>query len=89
MIAVKSTMSSKQGIVKACVLIRVRPGQHYKVAEKISSLKGVKSAFAVMGGADVVARIEAENMKVLTRLGIQIGDLPDVVTTETLVAAER
>jgi hypothetical protein len=28
-------------------------------------------------------------MKALTRLGTQIGDLPDVVTTETLVAAEE
>jgi hypothetical protein len=36
-----------------------------------------------------VARIEVENMNTLTRLGIQIGDLPDVATTETLVAAEE
>jgi DNA-binding Lrp family transcriptional regulator len=82
-------MANDRGIVKACVLIRTRPGQHYGVAEKISSFKGVKSAFAVIGGADVVARLEVENMQMLTRLGIQIGDLPDVVTTETLVAAEE
>ena len=82
-------MTSNDGIVKACVLIRVRPGQHHEVASKISAFKGVKSAFAVMGGADVVARIEVENMNALTRLGIQIGDLPDVATTETLVAAEE
>ena len=59
------------------------------LAKKISAFKGVKSAFAVMGGADVVARIEVENVNALTRLGIQIGDLPDVATTETLVAAEE
>lgn len=82
-------MVNKQGIVRACVLIRVRAGKHYDVAKKIASLKGIKSAFAVIGGADVVARIEVENMKQLTSLGIQIGDLPDVVTTETLVAAEE
>jgi DNA-binding Lrp family transcriptional regulator len=82
-------MASNQRIVKACVLIRVLPGKHYEVAKKVSSFKGVKSAFAVMGGADVVARIEVENMKVLTGLGIRICDLPDVVTTETLVAAEE
>ena len=75
--------------MRACVLIRVRSGKHYDVAKKIASLEGIKSAFAVMGGADVVARIEVENMKQLTNLGIQIGDLPDVVTTETLVAAEE
>ena len=82
-------MVNKQGIVRACVLIRVRAGKHYDVAKKIASLKGIKSAFAVIGGADVVARIQVENMKQLTSLGIQIGDLPDVVTTETLVAAEE
>ena len=75
--------------MRACVLIRVRAGKHYDVAKKIASLKGIKSAFAVIGGADVVARIQVENMKQLTSLGIQIGDLPDVVTTETLVAAEE
>ena len=63
-------ISNNHGIVKACVLIRVRPGQHYEVAKKISTLKGVKSAFAVIGGADVVARIEVENMNALTKLGV-------------------
>jgi uncharacterized protein with GYD domain len=58
------------------------------VAQTIASFEGVKSAFAVMGGADVVARLEVKNMKALTALGTQIGNLPDVVTTETLVAAE-
>ena len=81
-------MTNAQGPVRACVLIRVRPGKHYDVAKKIASLKGIRSAFAVMGGADVVARIEVETMRLLTSLGSQIGDLPDVVTTETLVAAE-
>ena len=75
--------------MRACVLIRVRAGKHHDVAKKIASLKGIKSAFAVIGGADVVARIQVENMRQLTSLGIQIGDLPDVVTTETLVAAEE
>jgi len=82
-------MASNHGTVKACVLIRVRPGQHYAVAEEIASFKGVKSSFAVMGEADVVVRIEVENMRTLTALGMQIGDLPEVVTTETLVAAEQ
>jgi hypothetical protein len=40
-----------------------------------------------MGSADVVARIEVKSMNALAALGTQIGNLPDVVTTETLVAA--
>jgi uncharacterized protein with GYD domain len=77
----------RESTVKACVLVRVRPGQHYRVAETIASFEGIKSAFAVMGSADVVARIEVKSMNALAALGAQIGNLPDVVTTETLVAA--
>jgi uncharacterized protein with GYD domain len=80
-------MIGREGILKACVLVRARPGEHYRVADTIASFEGVRSAFAVMGSTDVVARIEVKNMKALTALGIQIGNLPDVVTTETLVAA--
>lgn len=35
---------------KACVLVRVRPGQHYQVAKQIASFEGVRAAFAVVGG---------------------------------------
>ena len=80
-------MVGRASTVKACVLVRVRPGQHYRVAETIALFEGVKSAFAVMGSADVVARIEVDGMNALTALGTRIGNLSDVVTTETLVAA--
>jgi uncharacterized protein with GYD domain len=81
-------MTDKENAVKACVLIRVRPEQHYQVAAEIASFGGVKSAFAVMGGADVVARIEVEDMRALAALATRIGNLPEVVTAETFVAAE-
>lgn len=83
------TMTGRESTVKACVLIRVRPGLHYKVANKVASFEGIKAAFAVIGGADVVARIEVKDMRALTALGTQVGNLADVVTTETLVAAEE
>jgi len=78
----------RNSVVRACVLIRVRPGRHYQVAKEIASFEGVDSAFAVMGAADVVAKIRVEDMKALAALGTRIGDVADVVTTETLVAAE-
>lgn len=81
-------MTNKESTVKACVLIRVRPEKHYQVASEIASFGGVKSAFAVMGGADVVARIEVKDMRALAALGTRIGNLADVVTTETFVTAE-
>ena len=81
-------MAAEDSVVKACALIRVRPGQHYSVAEKIASFEGVKSAFAVVGNADVVASIEVRSMRALAAVGTKIGDLPGVVITETLVTAE-
>jgi DNA-binding Lrp family transcriptional regulator len=74
--------------VRACVLVRVRSGQHFQVAKEIARIPGIKTAFAVMGAADVVARIEVTDMKALVALGTKIGNLEDVVTTETLVVAE-
>ena len=74
--------------MKACILIRVRPGHHKRVAEKIVSLREVKEAFPVMGTADVVVRVEVKDLKAMTDLGTKIGNLQDVVTTETLIAAE-
>ena len=81
-------MTTKENTVKACVLIRVRHDQHYQVAAEIASFGGVRSAFAVMGSADVVVRIELKDMRALATLGARIGNLPDVVTTETFVTAE-
>jgi DNA-binding Lrp family transcriptional regulator len=81
-------VAAEEGIVKACVLIRVRPGQHYLVAKEIASFEGVKSAFAVVGNADVVASIEVPSMRALAALGTKIGNLAGVVISETLVTAE-
>jgi DNA-binding Lrp family transcriptional regulator len=69
-------------------LIKVRPGCHQRVADKINGLPGIAEAFPVMGTADIVARLEVKSLKVLTALGTKIGNLQDVITTETLVAAE-
>jgi DNA-binding Lrp family transcriptional regulator len=58
------------------------------VAEKIATFPGVREAFSVMGTADVVVRVEVRDLKAMTALGTKIGNLQDVITTETLVAAE-
>jgi DNA-binding Lrp family transcriptional regulator len=78
----------EESALKACVLIKVRPGHHDPVAEKVVTVPGVREAFSVMGTADVVVRVEVKDMRALTALGTKIGNLQDVVTTETLIAAE-
>ena len=81
-------MGSVKHPVRACVLIRVHHGRHIQVARQIASIPGVRSAFAVVGAADIVVRIEAPDMSALSRIGTRIGDLEDVSTTETFVSAE-
>jgi len=41
-----------------------------------------------MGTADVVVRVDVKDLRAMTDLGTKIGNLQDVVTTETLIAAE-
>jgi len=41
-----------------------------------------------MGTADVVVRAEVKDLRAMTELGTKIGNLEDVVTAETLIAAE-
>jgi len=48
----------------------------------------VEEAFSVMGTADVVVRVNVKDLRTMTDLGTKIGNLQDVVTTETLIAAE-
>ncbi len=74
--------------VRACVLIRVKHGRHFQVARQVAKITGVKSAFAVVGAADVVAKVEVSDLRTLASVGTSIGDLEDVSTTETFVAAE-
>jgi DNA-binding Lrp family transcriptional regulator len=78
----------EESALKACVLIKVRPGHHDRVAQKVVPLPGVREAFSVMGTADVVVRVEVKDLRALTALGTKIGNVQDVITTETLIAAE-
>jgi hypothetical protein len=41
------------------------------------------------GESQVVLRVEVQDLKAMTVLGTKIGNLQDVVTTETLIAAEK
>ncbi len=74
-------------MVSACVLIACGPGRYPGVAERIRGLKGVVRAFSASGRWDVVAEIEAANLKGLTEIALRINGLPGVRATETLVEA--
>lgn len=75
-------------MVSACVLIRTEHGRFEDVVKAVKQLKGVKRVFPVLGRYDVVADIEAADMKELGSTVLRIGRLSGVVFTETLVEIE-
>ena len=76
-------------MVSACVLIRTEHGRFEDVVKAIGQIKGVKKVFPVLGRYDVVAEVEAADMKELGAIVLRMGKMSGVVFTETLVEVER
>jgi len=74
-------------LASACILICCEPGKYHSVAGKIKEIKGVVRAFSVSGRWDVIAEIEAVDLKALTEVALKINGLAGVRATETLVEA--
>ena len=74
--------------MKACLLIRTKPGKHNKVAATITGMKGVKLAFPVLGRTDVVANVETANLKALTNFILKLREVDGIAASETLVGVE-
>ena len=51
--------------MEAIVYIRTDPGKALKLLEEVKKVPGVKVAFATAGRFDIVARIEAADLKAL------------------------
>lgn len=75
-------------MVSACVLIRTEHGKFEDVVKSVSQIKGVKRVFPVLGRYDVVAEVEASDMKDLGVIILRMSRLSGVVFTETLVEIE-
>jgi len=76
-------------LVSACVLIRTEHGKFENVVKSISQIRGVKRVFPVLGRYDVVADVEAANMRELGSIVLRMGRISGVVFTETLVEVEH
>ncbi len=76
-------------MVSACVLIRTEHGKFENVVKSISQIRGVKRVFPVLGRYDVVADVEAANMRELGSIVLRMGRISGVVFTETLVEVEH
>ncbi len=71
-------------MAQAFVLIRVRAGAASKVAEELGKLSGCRMACMVTGRYDIIALIEAADLKALTETVLsKIHTIQGVERTET------
>lgn len=74
--------------MKACLLIRAKPGEKEYLAERLSEIAGVKLTFPTLGRMDVVANVEASDLKALDDLVLKITKIDGYARCETLIGME-
>lgn len=76
-------------MVNAYSLISVAPGKSTEIFRKVKEVDGVKSAVAVAGPYDIVAKIEVDSLEKLTRVIFDdIRTIPGITNTTTLIVLE-
>ncbi|MFH1821433.1 MAG: Lrp/AsnC ligand binding domain-containing protein [Methanobacteriota archaeon] len=70
--------------MQALVYIRTEPGKALKLLESVKKMQGVQVAFATTGRFDIVARVEAADLKALgDAIVSKMQLMPGVRYTET------
>ncbi len=75
-------------MTKACILLKVRPGEERAVAERAAKVAGVRFAFVTLGRFDVATAAEARDYAGLEKLVDGLNRIEAVVASETLPAVE-
>ena len=77
--------------MKAYVEIKVEPGSNiHSLLSVMRTIEGVREAFAVTGHTDIVAAIEANDLKSIADVVTQrIHAIRGVASTETMVCVEE
>jgi len=72
-------------MVLGCVLLCCESGKIKSVVQEIKKAKGVKRVFSVHGRWDVVAEVEAMDIKALGEMVMKLHGVSGVKATETLM----
>jgi hypothetical protein len=72
-----------RGMVEAYLLIQNDMGSGTRVAKELGSLPGVELVQSVTGPFDVIARVTAQDMDVLSQLVDQVQVVPGITRTMT------
>lgn len=73
--------------MNGCVLMRVKPGRASEALAKVKANPGVRKAFYVYGGFDIVAFVEAPTYEAVSRVTANLNGIDDLDSTETLLEA--
>ena len=69
------------------VLVVTEVGKENEIAKELSKIKGVTEAKTVYGEFDVVARIEAENLREIDEIITTVRKVSGIIRTVTLISA--
>jgi DNA-binding Lrp family transcriptional regulator len=69
------------------VLVVTEVGKENEVARALGKIKGVTEAKTVYGEFDVVARIEAQNLKEVDEIITSLRKISGIIRTVTLISA--
>jgi|YelNatPaOPRAMG01_1025707.scaffolds.fasta_scaffold262533_1 uncharacterized protein with GYD domain len=70
--------------MKACILLKCKPGAYRQVAKRIQSMSNVKIVFPTLGRWDVVLKIEANNIRNLANIVRRLRAIDEIEYSETL-----
>ena len=73
--------------VAAYVLIQAKEEDPWQIAKNVSKLKSVKMAHSVTGMYDVIAYVEADDLKAIAKLVRKIHAIKGVERTHTAISA--
>ena len=77
-------------MIMAYIFISTKPGTSEDVAESLRGRDGVMRADSVYGRFDVIALVQAQNLKTLDEMVYKIiGSNPNVIHTETAIILFR
>lgn len=71
--------------MRACILVRVSPGQEVSVLEELDRVDAVEDAFAVLGQPEIVARVSVPSVESLGGIVSRISETGGVLVSETLL----
>jgi hypothetical protein len=71
--------------MKACVLLRCRPGTYREVAKRVQSINDVKIVFPSLGRWELVLKLETQNVRSLANAVRRLRAIEEIEYSETLI----